>query len=301
MKRCILLSAALLALTASAYAEPITFEQAANVTGLGGVEVGFNVDYSYTKFPDIAGITSDQSLMDVPVFVRVGIPVLEAKLTAPYGSVKSTAKDVATSGNVSEETFNGFRNIGLMVKTGLLNLSLFSLGLGVDTRFPNTDALQYVQEGLMLNPFVAAGVDLSVLKLHANVGFQYRGQFTIKPKLDDAGLTLVPGYDVKPGDAFTFALAAEVPMGEVFSLLAELKGAGYSEAKVTESGTTVAVPNSIGSSMTVVPGIRAHAGPLKAKVGVEIPVTKNEDLKLTPNGTQADWRVIAGASLQFSL
>jgi len=63
----------------------------------------------------------------------------------------------------------------------------------------------------------------------------------------------------------------------------------------------VAVPNSIGSTMILVPGVRAHAGPFKAKLGVEIPVTKNENYNFQKNGDQTDWRVIAGASLQFSL
>jgi hypothetical protein len=53
--------------------------------------------------------------------------------------------------------------------------------------------------------------------------------------------------------------------------------------------------------MTFVPGIRLHAGPLKAKFGAEIPVTKNDDFRLSQNAPTADWRIIGGLSLQFSL
>ncbi len=298
MKRCIVWSAALLALAASAYAEPITFEQAANVTGLGGVEVGFDVDYAYTKFSQGDLTLAEQTKTDIPVFVRVGIPVLELKVTAPYGSVKTTVQDALAS---EEQSFNGFRNVGVMVKTSLLSLPMLSLGLGLDTLFPNTDALQYVREGLKVNPFVAAGVDLSFVKLNANLGFQYRGEFTLRPEMDDSGITLVPETSLKPGDAFTYAVGVEIPAGDVFSVLAEVRGAGYSEAKATVDGTSIAVPNSAGATMTLVPGVRAKMGPVKAKLGVEIPVTRNEDFKLTQNAPQADWRVIAGASLQFSL
>lgn len=292
-----LLCAVVVGMPVLAGAEPIAFEQAANVTGLAGVEVGVDFDYSSTKLMAGDVALSESQVSDLPVFVRAGIPVLEARVTVPYG-VANTIKDSITN---EEANYSGIRDVGLMLKTGLLSLPVFSVAFGLDTTFPTGDPTKYLGKGLDLNPFLAAGINAGLVKINANVGFEYRGEFTVKPEIDASGVTLRPEYKVNPGDAFTYAVGVEVPAGDVFSLHAELLGAGYSEMKRTQDGTEVAVPNSIGSTMTLVPGIRAHAGPFKAKVGVEIPVTKNEDFKLTQNSDQADLRVIAGASLQFSL
>lgn len=295
-KLSLLLCASLVALPGIAGAEPISFEQAANVTGLAGIEVGADFDYSYAKFTQEGVTLNEQTATDIPVFVRAGLPILEAKLTVPYGNVKNNVTAA------QEQNYSGIRNVGLMVKTGLLTLPMFSLGLGLDTSFPTGDPKKYLGEGLDLNPFLAAGVDLSLIKLNANLGFQYRGEFTVSSDVDANGVTIRPAYKVKPGDAFKYAVGVEIPAGPVFSLLAELQGAGYSEAKQTpDGGSAIAVPNSVGSTMTLVPGIRAHAGPVKAKLGVEIPITKSEAFRLSQNASTADWRVIGGLSLQFSL
>jgi len=215
--------AAVLGLAGLAGAEPITFEQAANVTGLTGIEAGFDFDYSYTKFTlgDIE--VSDATVSSLPVFVRVGIPVLEAKLTVPYG-VANTIKDMATN---EEQNYSGIQDVGVMLKTGILSLPMFSLGFGIDTTFPTGDPTKYLGKGLDLNPFLAAGIDVGLFKLNANVGFEYRGEFTLKPVIDASGITIRPETTVNPGDAFNYALGLEIPTGDVFSLHAELLGAGY--------------------------------------------------------------------------
>lgn len=269
-------------------AEPIAFEQAANVTGMAGIEVGANVDYAYTKV-ESGGVTlSEQTLMDVPVFVRVGIPILEGLLTLPYGTVKNS---------VTDESFSGVKDVGLMLKTGLLTLPMFSFALGLDTTLPTGDPLKLLGEGLNLNPFAAAGIDAGLLKLHANVGFRYRAEYAIDlVGVDSYGNPVIDsGVKLKPGDAVNFAVGVEIPAGDMISLHAELVGANYGEVKL--DGT--AIPDSAGMTLSVVPGVRLHTGPLKVKLGAQIPL-ENKD-KRPAYAPTSDWRVLGGLSLQFSL
>lgn len=274
------------------WAEPIAFEQAANVTGLAGVEVGANFDYSYEKIEKSGIPATEDTLSTTPVFVRVGIPVLEGKLTIPYGSVKS---NIAA---VGEQNYSGIQNIGLMLKTGLLTLPILSLAVGVDTTFPNGDGMKYLREGLAFNPFVAAGIDAMFLKLHANVGYRYRAEYSAELTGFDTTTmqpTVEQGVKVKPGDDINFALGLEIPASNLISLHAELLGHTY--GKVSEGGVELA--DSAGSTLTLVPGIRLHAGPLKVKVGYGIPMeSKDNRPTLAP---RSDWRIVAGAGLQFSL
>ncbi|MEW6517425.1 MAG: hypothetical protein AB1439_11040 [candidate division FCPU426 bacterium] len=274
-------------------AEPISFEQAANVTGMAGIEVGADVDYAYTKVESGGVTASEQTLTDIPVFVRAGIPILEAKLTLPYGTVKES---------VGNESFSGIKDIDVMLKTGLLTLPVFSFALGLDTTLPTGDPAKLLGEGLNLDPFVAVGVDAGVLKVHANLGYRYRAEYEIKidtVTIDPvSGLPVITGdqgVKIKPGDAIHFAVGVEVPAGDMFSLHAELLAANYAEAK--EAGA--AVSGSSGTLLSVVPGVRMHAGPLKAKLGVEIPLSSKDDWPAY--APVADWRVLGGLSLQFSL
>jgi hypothetical protein len=285
MKRTLLVLAALAALPLAAHAEPIAFEQAANVTGLAGIEVGANVDYAYEKVEQNGVTLNETTLMDVPVFVRAGIPILEGKLTLPFGTVKSNVP------NVQAQDFSGIRDLGVMVKSALLTLPVFSFALGVDTTFPTGDPLKYLGEGLNLDPFAAADIDLLLLKLHANLGFRYRAEYSVEST--SGGVT--QSVKLNPGDAMHFALGLEIPAGEMFSLHAELLGANYGEA--TSGG--IPIPDSAGTLLSVVPGVRLKAGPLKAKLGVQIPIeAKDSRPSYAPT---ADWRVLGGVSLQFSL
>jgi hypothetical protein len=87
----------------------------------------------------------------------------------------------------------------------------------------------------------------------------------------------------------------EIPAGDLLSLHAELVGDNYGAA--TYDGTLL--DNSGGRTMSLVPGIRLHAGPFKAKIAYEIPLEKKEDRPIY--APTADWRILAGVSLQFSL
>ncbi len=271
-------------------AEPIAFEQAANVTGMGGFEVGAEVDYAYEKIEEQGlGATIEQTLLDIPVFLRVGIPILEAKLTIPYGSVESDIQ------NVRNENFSGIKDIGLQLKTGLLSLPNFAAALGLATGFPTGDPMKYLGEGLDLFPFAAVDMDLVFLKLHGNIGYEYRGEYAVD--VDPATGAVSQGLKVKPGDATHYALGVEIPAGETFSLHAELLGSSYGGVKI--GGNPLA--DSAGSTLSVLPGVRAKAGPLKAKLGVEIPLTRQEDRPALGYAPRSDWRILGGVSLQFSL
>lgn len=292
------LSVVLLALPVVAGAEPVAFEQADNVTGLAGIEAGANFTFAYEKLEQNGVTLSEETLTDVPVFVRVGLPILEAKLTVPYGTIKSTApnNDPLNPANL-EETFSGIKDIGLMVKTRLLPIPFFTVAAGLDTTLPTGDPKKLLGEGFDIDPFLALDSDLLIFKLHANVGYRYRGEYSLDVTGFDP-VTMQPtveGVKLKPGDDINYAIGLEVPAGNIFSLHAELLGHSY--GKVTQGG--VEIQDSAGSTLSFVPGVRMHAGPLKVKVGYEIPLERKEDRPLA--APTADWRVLAGASLQFSL
>jgi len=287
MRKLIFLSTALLALPVLAGAETISFEQAANVTGLAGVEVGLDLDYSYEKVVSGGVELSENTLLDVPVFVRAGFPFLEGKLTIPYSSAKTAA--TAAAGGATE-SFSGLGDVGLMLKSNLLPLGPFSGTVGVEATFATGDPAKMLGEGQDFFPFVAADLDLALLKLHANLGYQVRGTYEVE--VGAGGPTSKVKLD--PGDAFKYGLGLDLPVG-MFSLNLELLGAGY--AATTADGVTI--DDSAGSTMSLVPGARLNMGPFKAKLGVEIPLANKDNWpQYAPT---SDWRVLAGVSLQFSL
>lgn len=266
-------------------AEPISFEQAANVTGKGGIEAGIDYSYSYQKIEQNGIVLNEKTLADMPVFVRVGLPVLEAKVSLPFGNLKSNIP------NLKENNFQGLQDIGVQVKTGLLSLPSFNLALGVSTVFPTTDAQKYVASGMDLFPFAAADLDLALVKLYANLGYEYRGEYNSSHSAGDT-------VKINPGDALRYALGAELPLNEGLSLHAELLANAYRSATV--SG--LEIPDSSVTTYTFVPGIRMRTGPLKLKLGYEIPLEKKDTRDRIGNvAPTADWRVLAGASLQFSM
>ncbi len=285
-----------LGLAPLAWAEPIAFEQASNVCGLAGVEVGANMDYSYQKVEKEGLPKTENTLMDVPVFVRVGLPIMEAKVSMPYGTVKNKVTQ-AQNGDSESKDFSGVKNVGIMLKSAL-TLPVVSVGGGLDMTVPTGDPKKYLSEGLDVMPFVAAGVDAMVVKFNANVGFKYRGDYKVEGIKYDANTgqtTIDQGIKVKPGNATHYAVGLEVPAGDMLSLHAELVGDNYGAAAYDGN----VLDGSGGRTMSVVPGIRLHAGPLKAKIAYSIPVEKKED---RPSyAPTADWRILAGLSLQFSL
>ena len=278
-----------------AVAEPIAFEQAANVTGLAGIEVGADANYAYTKVEKEGLPTTEQALMDVPVFVRVGLPILEAKVTVPYGTAKSTVQENAGV-PAQDQNYSGLKNVGLMVKTSL-SLPVVSLGIGLDATLPTGEPKKYLGEGLDVMPFVAAGIDAMVLKINANAGFQYRGDYSFSiTGVDGAGNPIIDqGVKIKPGNDVHYAVGLEIPAGDVLSLHAELLGDSYGNA--TMDGNVI--DGSAGRTLAFAPGLRLHAGPFKAKVAYEIPLEKKADRP--QYAPAADWRILAGVSLQFSL
>jgi len=284
-----------LGLSGLAAAEPIAFEQAANVTGLAGLEVGADFDYSYVDFTKTGFSQTKQTMNEVPVFVRVGLPILEAKVTVPFGSAKSTYEDNVNRTS-ADQNYSGLKNVGLMVKTSL-SLPVVSLGAGVDAQFPTGDPKKYLGEGLNLQPFVAAGIDAMVVKLNANVGFKYRGDYTFAVQgFDSAGNPIIDqGVKLKPGNDVRYAVGLEIPAGDVLSIHAEVLGDSYGNATVDGN----LIDNSGGRTLSFVPGLRLHAGPFKAKLAYEIPLEKKDDRPAY--APVADWRILAGVSLQFSL
>ena len=270
----------------TANSEPLSFEQAANVTGKAGIEIGLDFNYSYEKAKDQGVTVSERTLWDMPVFVRAGISQLEGKLTIPYGIVKSNIA------GMKENNYDGLRDIGMQLKVGLISLPVFGLAIGAGTTFPSGDTKKYLGEGQNFFPFVAADMDLIAVKLHGNLGYQFRGEFT---GTSSTGLTA----KIEPGDATQFSLGAEIKTPGIFSLLAEVQSESYGESKI--NGITS--PNSSGTTYRFVPGIRLVAGPLKAKLGLEIPLESkvDRDRLFLNSAPTSDWRIISGIGLQFSL
>jgi len=279
----------MLALSGVAAAEPISFEQAANVTGKGGIEIGADFNYSARSLERQGlGTTFNQTLWDVPVFVRAGISGLEGKVTLPFGSIR----DNYNAFGVTDRAFSGLENIGLMAKLNFLQLDLLNAAVGLDTLFPTTDAQRYLHTGQNFTPFAAVDVDLKAIKVHGNLGYQYTGKYTTDtdPITGQTTSTL----DVTPGNVTKWALGVELPVSEVFSLDAEFLGAKYGPIQFNGSD----ISNGPGTTKSFVPGIRFTALPLKAKLGLELPLeSKSERPAIVPRG---DWRVLGGVSLEFA-
>ncbi len=286
-----LVGALLMGLPLVGYSEPISFEQAANVTGLAGIQVGFDFDYSYEKIQEEGVQTAIESkLTEIPIFVRIGLPILEIKLSTPYGDMQNNIDTVGV------KDFSGIKNIGLGLKTPLLPLPIFTLAVGLQTNFPTADPVYYIfGDGLAIDPYLAADLDLMLLKLHANVGYQYRAGYQINADLYNQ--TVTGDVTLDPGDAIHFALGAEIPATSLFFINLELLGTQYGVSKLDGLDVT----ESAGRTFSIVPGIRLQKGIFKAKFGVVIPLEPKADRPEFGYAPRSDWKIIAGASLLFGL
>ena len=275
-------------------AEPIAFEQAGNVTGMTGLEVGCDINYSYEKFEStgVNGI-DENTIMEIPVFVRIGLPIMEIKLTIPYGSALSNYEAAESN------DFGAIQNVGLGLKGGLLALPIFSLAVGLNTVFPTAEPEKYIfGEGLALNPYLAVDLDIMIMKLHANLGYEYRGEYEQDKVFNSSTGEFDPyQFTVKPGDATIFAVGVEIPAGDLFFLHAELVGTNYGEVKMDQ----LSIPDTAGSTFVFVPGVRLQKGIFKAKLGVAVPLEVEADRPDVRYAPRSDWRIMGGVSLLFGL
>lgn len=278
----------LLLAPAPALAEPIAFEQAANVTGKGGIELGAAASYAWGDFEEQGvGTTVEKSIFEVPMFVRLGISAIEGRVRVPYGNVKSNVN--SESGEVN---YSGIRDVEVMLKFWLIQSRVFNLSAGADSTFPTAEPSKYLGQGLALQPFAALGLDFRVLRLHGKVGYQFNASSTTTT--DPVTNEPVDNVSLEPGDGFDWAAGVEVPFAGVFSAHAELLGKSFSELRF-DGGL---LPDTAGATMAFVPGLRLTALPFKAKLGLSIPV-KNENNQTTAS-PRSQWTVLAGVSLQFS-
>jgi hypothetical protein len=284
-----IMAACLSVLSGIVAAEPISFEQAANVTGKCGLEFGVNFDYSVASLDNQGlGTTFNQTYLELPVYIRAGISAIEAQLTVPFASVRNNYNSLT-----EDQTFTGLENIGLMVKSNFIQSPFFNLAVGFNTLFPTGDVSRNLGEGLNFTPFAAADIDLRILRLHGNLGYQFSGQYNVTT--DPVTHQNISETQVKPGNATYWALGLELPMGEILSLNGELLGTKYGPAQFNGSD----LESSPGTTVSFIPGIRLMSLPFKAMLGLELPLERRSDRPVAlPRG---DWRLIGGVSLQFSL
>jgi hypothetical protein len=282
-------AACLSVLPGLAAAQTISFEQAANVTGAGGIEFGVDFDYAHDTLQNQGvGTTFSQTALELPVYVRAGISALEAQLTVPYADVRNNYNTFP-----QDHTNNGWENLSLMIKSNFIQLPFFNLAVGLNTFFPTGNVSNDFNQGLDLTPFLAADVDFPMLRLHANLGYLYSGQYNATT--DPVTRQTIAETTIKPGDATTWALGLELPVGPVISLNAELQGVKYGPAQFNGSD----LESSPGTTLSFFPGIQFLALPFKAHLGLELPLERRED---RPEFlSRPDWRVLGGVSLQFSM
>jgi len=285
-----LVALVLMAWPMSLAAEPIAMEQAPNVTGRGGFEVGANVTYDWSSIEQQGiGTTVDKSIFEVPLFVRVGISAFEGLITVPYGNVRTNVDD--GSGEIN---FSGIRDIGLLIKAWLMQSQVFNGSVGVSATFPTAEPGKYLGQGLSTMPFAALGLDLRSVRIHGTLGYQVTTKYdvTTNPATNET----VRNVTLQPGNAFNWALGLEVPIpsSPLFSFHTELLGTNFGELKLDGN----ALPDSSGATLALVPGVRLTALPIKAKVGVAIPI-QNEGNNTTAS-PRSNWKVLAGVSFQLS-
>jgi hypothetical protein len=276
-------------LSASAAAETLSFEQAANVTGQGGIEFGVDFNYAYETLQNQGvGPTFNQTYLNLPVFVRVGVSALEAQLTVPYADVRNNYNTYP-----QDRTNNGWENLGLMLKSNFIQTPFFNLAVGVNSFFPTGNVSNDSNKGLDLTPFLAMDLDFPMLRVHGNLGYLFSGQYDVTT--DPVTHQAISETTIRPGDATLWALGLEFQVLPLLSLNAELLGTKYGPAQFNGSD----LESSPGTTLSFIPGIQFLALPFKANLGLELPLERRSDRPEILS--RPDWRVLGGVSLQFSM
>jgi opacity protein-like surface antigen len=263
------------------HAEPLSFEQAANVTGSnGGFQLGAGYSYGSQNVPQGDTPAISRFYSNVPIFARLGFPGFEIRVAAPYSSIASNIQEHGLT------DVQGFRNIDLGAKFNALLLPFMDFGVGAGVVLPTIDANQYLYgEGLAVTPFAALDILTDPLLFHFNLGYTYVSQYQ---RATPNGETTIA---FRPGDEWHYGVGVEVAPVEPLWILAEFSGTYYGQAK--SAGDFVS--SSGGNIMSFFPGLRLQCTPLKAKAGVEIPLTpKANRPAFVPN---YDWRLMGEVSL----
>ncbi len=257
-------------------AEPLAFEQAANVTGAAGIEVDVNASY-YGE--------ADWYSVELPLSIRAGMPYLEGEVTVPFHFQ-------------TEAEHSGMADLGVMLKSAFLALPGFTLAAGLDSSLPTGEKDKYLRGGLQLDPFLAADINAQVMIIHANFGYRYYGEYpygNMQVTVEDSAgnIIAVEDFKVKPGDVLHLALGAELPVGDVVSLHTDLLAARIQDYSFMGRVVT----NSAETIFTLAAGVRVHTGPFKALLGVEVPLQDESSYY----GSYHDWRLLAGVGVLFGL
>jgi hypothetical protein len=273
----------LMAIPGSVSGEPLSFEQAANVTGFhGGVEYGLDAAYGLAFVPRLDQRTIARRVFEVPLVLHLGWPALEFSLDMPYANIRT---DPAESRQVY---FSGFRGIGAGAKYNVFVLPLLTLGAGVQGHLPILGQDQWLYgEGLSVYPFVAGDVITNYFIFHLHIGWNYGVPYQ---RLQEEGNNTVT---FKPADTLRIALGAETEIDHGFWFLLEAADLAYGQAF---SGGEY-LPQSDRTIFTLTPGFRFQSSPFKFKAGVQIPLSgANRWPAFAPT---YDWLILAGVSLVY--
>jgi len=287
---CVALLFSLAGVSHAGRAEPLSFDQAANVTGVhGGIE--FGTDFSHgrqtVRRPESAEI--ERTVTAFPVFVRLGLPCAEARFSAPGSIIRSPIEE---SGNWNE---SAIRSLDVSLKANGYTLPVLALAAGLSASFPRLNPDQYLYgESLQLYPFLAMDVmsppDAYAIHLHAGYRFTFPYQ---RRSLQADGRAAGPEFSFNPGDLFFGAAGVEVPVIREVWILGEFSISRYGRSRVDGN----AVQDSDGWTLSAVPGIRFESGGFKAKLGVEVPLEARSSRPLFES--RYLWRILAAASLRF--
>jgi len=277
MKKSILvLAALLLGFPCWTNAEPLSFEQAANVTGSnGGFELGGGASYGYQRLRQ-EGDLAARYVSDFPIFMRLGFTGFEFNASVPYSSLSST---------IEESDVRGFRDVGVGLKLNTLIFPALLLGVGVNGSIPTVaEGNLLFGEGAAVNPFAAFDILTSNWLFHVFFGYNFQFQYQRAAEGQDTTVTF------RPGNQWQYGVGTEIGILNELWLLAELSGTYYGEAR--SAGDFL--PGSQGNVWSVYPGLRLQVTPLKVKAGVEIPLRSAED---RPTFVPTyDWRVLGTVS-----
>lgn len=174
--------------------------------------------------------------------ISVALPMVTSNL-----SVVSDAqiKRIATADRPLTHTFNptadvpqsqfrknaGARGIGditLRVKNNVYRSSKLSMALGLDTRLPAGDELNFLGSGAAgVRPFVAASMG-GRISPHVNIGYQWNGSSVLAGNVMSGAKASLP-------DALSYAFGADVGVTRTFTFAADFFGQRLMKADSVQS------------------------------------------------------------------
>jgi len=287
MKRLLAVLSLLVMALGSAYAQPLTLDQAANVVEPKTIEIGIDgltYSYDYTEFLNTNPTEKlTQTRLYIPIFARYLFPKdIEGTLTIPYQSLSAKMESGSTA--LSDNSDSKLSDIVIGAKKLVYDKD-YKISVGLNLSLPTgSQSDKFPAEfrnGLNIDPRIAASRMFGAWTVDANLQYLMRSEFTGK---DD--------NKYKLGDILTLGVGVEhaCMMNRNITWVGEF----VFNSKGQQSVNGTATPDTAGSQMDLVLGGRYNKGDWKTKAGIALSLG-DEQFR------DHDWQVILGATYLWKI